>query len=202
MCPSLHFSSREPLPFSNFFSSLLFKNIELTTQPTTRRTQPTKMRRYYIVSGILLVLPIIDFAAAAPALVAEKCQAGVDVALIPEDAVTVLGKRAGTEELGNLLEKFKVLDFDEGLAEVEPGAKRLKPNPNSRPSNQGPSNQGPSNQGPSNQGPSNQGPSNSPSNPGPSNPGPPSGSSNPPGSSNPGLSNQWPSGRQGPTQRG
>ena len=169
------------------FSSLLFENIELT-KLTTRRTQPTKMRRYSIVSGILLVLPIIDFAAAAPALVVEKRQAGVDVALIPEDAVTVLGKRAGTEELGNLLEKFKVLDFDEGLAEVEPGAKRLKPNPNSRPSNQGPSNQGPSNPGPSNQGPSN--------------PGPPSGSSNPPGSSNPGLSNQWPSGRQGPTQRG
>jgi hypothetical protein len=52
------------------------------------------MRRYCIVSGILLILPIIDFAVAAPVLVQEKRQAGFDVAQIPEDAaITMLGKR-------------------------------------------------------------------------------------------------------------
>jgi hypothetical protein len=44
------------------------------------------MRRYYVVSGILLVLPIIDFAVTAPVLVQEKRQASVD-------AITMLGKR-------------------------------------------------------------------------------------------------------------
>jgi hypothetical protein len=59
------------------------------------------MRRYYIVSGILLILHIIDFAVAAPALVKEKRQAGVDVAPIPEDVTTMLGKRV--DELNELL---------------------------------------------------------------------------------------------------
>jgi hypothetical protein len=58
------------------------------------------MRRYYIVSGILLILPIIDFAVAAPVLVQEKRQAGVDVVHIPEDAITMLGKRG--DELNEL----------------------------------------------------------------------------------------------------
>ncbi len=51
------------------------------------------MRRYYIVSGILLILPIIDFALAAPVLVQEECQAYVDVVHIPKDVITVLEKR-------------------------------------------------------------------------------------------------------------
>jgi hypothetical protein len=51
------------------------------------------MRRYYIISGILLILPIIDFAVAAPVLAQEECQAGVDMMRIPEDAITMLGKR-------------------------------------------------------------------------------------------------------------
>jgi hypothetical protein len=51
------------------------------------------MRRYYIVSGILLILPIIDFALAVPVLVQENRQAGVDVVHILEDAVPMLGKR-------------------------------------------------------------------------------------------------------------
>ena len=121
------------------------------------------MRRYYIVSWIFLVLPIIDFALAAPALVPEERQAGVDVAHIPEDAVTTLVKRGGTEALDNLmlqkLEKASTYFNDDF---VEPEAKRLKPKPNSKPSNSGPSNQGPSNSEPSNQRP--------PSDPGSSNP--------------------------------
>jgi hypothetical protein len=51
------------------------------------------MRRDYMVSGILLILPIIDFAVAAPALVQEKHQAVVDVVHVPEDAIATLGKR-------------------------------------------------------------------------------------------------------------
>ena len=51
------------------------------------------MRRKYIVSGILLILPIIDFAVAAPVPVQEKRQAGIDVAHIPEDAKAMLRKR-------------------------------------------------------------------------------------------------------------
>ena len=48
------------------------------------------MRRYYIFSGILLIVPIV---LAAPVLVQEKRQAGVDVLHIPKDVTTMLGKR-------------------------------------------------------------------------------------------------------------
>jgi hypothetical protein len=63
------------------------------------------MRRYDVVSGILLILYIIDFALAAPVLVQEKRQAFVDVVHIPKDLMTVLGKR-GNEELEKLLEGY------------------------------------------------------------------------------------------------
>jgi hypothetical protein len=57
------------------------------------------MRLYsdYIVSGIFLILLIINFAVAAPVLVQEKSQARVDVVHIPKYAMTMLGtrKRAG-----------------------------------------------------------------------------------------------------------
>ena len=51
------------------------------------------MRRYDLVFGILLILSIIDrdFALAAPVLVQEKRQAGVDVLHIPKYAIIVLG---------------------------------------------------------------------------------------------------------------
>jgi len=48
------------------------------------------MRPYYIVTGILLILPIIDFAVAAPVSVQEKPQLGVDAVHIPEDAIIML----------------------------------------------------------------------------------------------------------------
>jgi len=63
------------------------------------------MRRYDIVSGILLILSTVDFALAAPVLVQEKRQACVDVVHIPRDVITVLGKRGG-EELENLAEEY------------------------------------------------------------------------------------------------
>jgi hypothetical protein len=63
------------------------------------------MRRYDIVSGILLILSIIDFAIAAPISVQEKRQTCVDVVNIPKDVITVLGKR-GEEDLAKLAEEF------------------------------------------------------------------------------------------------
>ena len=51
--------------------------------------------RDYIASGIFLILPIINFAVAAPVQVQEKVQARVDVVHIPKHAMTILGKRQG-----------------------------------------------------------------------------------------------------------
>ena len=63
------------------------------------------MRRYDIVSGILIILSIIDFALAAPVLAQEKRQAGVDALHIPRDVITVSGKR-GDEDLARLLDQY------------------------------------------------------------------------------------------------
>ena len=63
------------------------------------------MRRYDIVTGILLILSIVNFALAAPVLVQDKRQAHVDVEKIPEGVTTVLGKRLG-EELEKLGEEY------------------------------------------------------------------------------------------------
>ena len=65
-----------------------------------------KMRRCDILSGILLILSIIDFALAAPVLVQEKRQAYVDVVYIPQtkDVISVLGKRGITAD--DLLDEF------------------------------------------------------------------------------------------------
>jgi len=106
------------------------------------------MRGYNIVSGILLVLPIINFAVAAPALLPEKRQAGVDMAHIPEDAVTMLGKRVNPgEELDEpFLKKISGFSFLDDVL-FEPEAKAPKPEP--KRSNPGSSNPGPSNPGPS-----------------------------------------------------
>jgi hypothetical protein len=62
------------------------------------------MRRYDIVTGVLLILSFIDFALAAPVLVQEK-RARVNVAKIPESVTTVMGKRWG-EELEKLGEEY------------------------------------------------------------------------------------------------
>jgi hypothetical protein len=47
-------------------------------------TRPTKMLRYNRVSRILLILSVINFALAAPVLIEEKRQAGVDLVHEPE----------------------------------------------------------------------------------------------------------------------
>ena len=67
------------------------------------------MRRCDIITGILLILSISDFALAAPVSVQEKRQARVDVVHIPKDLTTVLGKRwdlEWDEELGKLGEEY------------------------------------------------------------------------------------------------
>jgi len=56
----------------------------------------------YIVFGILLIVPIVDFSLAAPVLVQEKRQAFADMVHIPEYPVTVLRKRGGIDELGDM----------------------------------------------------------------------------------------------------
>jgi hypothetical protein len=61
------------------------------------------MRRYYIVSRLLLILPIIGFAVAAPVLVQEKRQTHVDVGNIPGDAITMLGERGELDDLNEML---------------------------------------------------------------------------------------------------
>jgi len=64
------------------------------------------MRRYDIITGILLILSTIDFTLAAPAtvLVQDKRQARVKVVHMPKD-VTAVGKR-WDEELEKLGEKY------------------------------------------------------------------------------------------------
>jgi hypothetical protein len=64
------------------------------------------MRRYDIISGILLILSIIDFALAAPVSAQEKGQENNDVVYKPtEDVITVLGTR-WEEDLEKLGEDF------------------------------------------------------------------------------------------------
>ena len=64
------------------------------------------MRWYGIVTGIFLILSIIDFALAAPVLAQDKRQARVDmVRILPNDVITVLWKR-WDEELEKLREEF------------------------------------------------------------------------------------------------
>jgi hypothetical protein len=62
------------------------------------------MRRYYIISGILLIPSIINFSVAAPALVQEKRQSGVNMVHLPEGTIAMLGKRG--DELNDLWLKF------------------------------------------------------------------------------------------------
>jgi hypothetical protein len=88
------------------------------------------MRRYYIVSGILLILPIIDFAVAAPALVQEKRQVGVDAVHIPEAAITMLEKRG--DELNELW--FNYLSHFENYFAKPEESSVARPPPSSPPS--------------------------------------------------------------------
>ena len=64
------------------------------------------MRRYDLVSGILLILSIVDFALAAPVSAQERHQEDADVVQVPtEYVINVLGKR-WQEDLEKLGEEF------------------------------------------------------------------------------------------------
>lgn len=66
------------------------------------------MRQYGIVSRILFILAITNFALAVPVSVQEKHQPGVDMVHIPTAVTAVLGKRAGgsDEEIEKALKKY------------------------------------------------------------------------------------------------
>lgn len=93
--------------------------LTLSTQPAKlhiRVAHPTKMRRYDIVSGILLILSIIHFTLASPVLVKGKRQTRVDVLHRPKDVMTTLGKRGWEPgELEKLVEDF----FNTGLKPID-----------------------------------------------------------------------------------
>ena len=65
------------------------------------------MRRYNVVPLIILILFILNFALAAPVLLPDKHQVYVNVAHVPKDVITVLGKRGDRlEEMEKLFENF------------------------------------------------------------------------------------------------
>ena len=53
----------------------------------------------YIVYGIFLIFPIVDFALAAPVLAQDKHQASDDIADMPTYPIIVLGKRVGDSDI-------------------------------------------------------------------------------------------------------
>ena len=88
------------------------------------------MRRYNIVvSGILLIFSINNFAFAAPILVQEKHQARVDVVHIPKDVITVVEKR-GKEELERLLDQyFKAMGKPAESSDADASSSSAAPGP-------------------------------------------------------------------------
>ena len=109
-------------------------NIERSIDYSTSNAinTPNKMRRHYIISGILLIFSIIDFAVAAPALVPQKRQAVVHVVRIPQDAITMLRKRVDSfDEL--LLELFGVPGERSAKPESSSAARPSSSLPPSRP---------------------------------------------------------------------
>ena len=73
----------------------------LTIQLAASSNPQTKMRRYDILFGILLILSIINLALTAPVLVQEKCHACVDAMHTPKDKIAALERR-GNDDLDRL----------------------------------------------------------------------------------------------------
>jgi hypothetical protein len=93
------------------------------------------MRRHDIVSRILLTLPVITFALAAPVLVQEKRQACVDVDVVHArgDVITVMEKRVLEGELSMLHDPLGYYEYmwgaaDRALAGVHPQEPAPLPN--------------------------------------------------------------------------
>ncbi|KAI0270232.1 hypothetical protein BGY98DRAFT_1100823 [Russula aff. rugulosa BPL654] len=85
------------------------EGVERTDGPSAAFNE--KMRRYNVVSGILFIIFIINFALAAPVLVQEKSRACVGVVQVTEDVITALGKR-GEEGLEKLAEGYLKTSVD------------------------------------------------------------------------------------------
>jgi hypothetical protein len=124
------FSSSLSFVIGFLFRQLNVSGAHIDYSTSNAINTPNQMRRYYTVSGILLILPIIDFALAAPVLVQEKRQADVDVAHIPEDAITMLGKRG--DELNELW--LKALNLNEGHLAKPEESSAARPSSSSPPS--------------------------------------------------------------------
>jgi hypothetical protein len=86
------------------------------------------MRRYNVVSRILLILTVITFVLAAPAPVRDKRQACVEAVQKPEDVKTVLGKRVG-EDLEWLWYEFGLRYHENGGEIPNPAGIHLEPAP-------------------------------------------------------------------------
>jgi hypothetical protein len=103
-----------------FFSSPSFARTFVLTTEIIERSHllltsnavitPNKMHRFYIASGILLIIPIINFAVAVPVPVQANRHAPVDMELMPGDAITMLGKRV--YELDDLMKAYKAYVAD------------------------------------------------------------------------------------------
>lgn len=105
---------------STFVSSelivpFLFLTTELPHHYSTQQrrliyvTHPTLMRRYNIVSRILLIPTVITFTLAVP-VVQEKRQSRVDEVHVPEDVITMLGKRTREQDLDMLWDGLRYYD--------------------------------------------------------------------------------------------
>ena len=100
-----------PLFILDFATTLFVSTKDWFLNPATSsnpRDISNKMRQYHMVSGILLILSIIDSALAAPLMVREKRQTGVDAVMlnIPKDVITVLAKRGEEEDIAMLAGKY------------------------------------------------------------------------------------------------
>ena len=80
------------------------------------------MLQYNIVSGILLILSITNFALAVPVQVQEKRQPSADVVDVPRDGIPVFEKRGGEmlEQLTGYLERLKDPHASSGSAPAGP----------------------------------------------------------------------------------
>jgi hypothetical protein len=85
------------------------------------------MRRYNIVSRILLILTVITFVLAAPALVQDKRRAYVDMVHVPEDVITVLGKRM--DEDFEMWANYAMGFYDNVWGHLNPAGIHLEPAP-------------------------------------------------------------------------
>jgi hypothetical protein len=88
------------------------------------------MRLYNIASGTLLILPVIDFALAAPVQIQRDSRASADVVHTPRDMITVLEKRMDGEGwLEKIATYFGPLDESVGSLDAHVSSSSAPPGP-------------------------------------------------------------------------